>query len=43
MLVQFSAEVLGKPHAYICVSYSYEEFLAWEGTFDPAFLLTIVR
>ncbi|KAF7796297.1 hypothetical protein EIP86_007474 [Pleurotus ostreatoroseus] len=36
-----AAEVLGKPHAYICVSYTYNEFLTWEGTFDPAFLLAI--
>ncbi|KAI0792798.1 Tautomerase/MIF [Abortiporus biennis] len=39
---KFSAEVLGKPIAYICVSYTYNEYLAWEGTFEPAFLLNIV-
>ena len=41
--VQFSAETLAKPLSYICVSYSYNEYLAWSGTFDPAFLLAIVR
>ncbi|PSR70562.1 hypothetical protein PHLCEN_2v13601 [Hermanssonia centrifuga] len=37
----FSANLLKKPHAYISVSYTYNEFLAWEGTFEPAFLLNI--
>lgn len=43
VVTQFSADLLKKPHAYICVSYTHNEYLAWEGTFEPAFLLTIVR
>jgi len=39
---KFAAETLEKPLAYICVSYEYKEYLAWEGTFEPAFLLNIV-
>lgn len=39
---KFSAEVLGKPLAYIATSYTYNEYLAWEGTFEPAFILNIV-
>lgn len=41
--VQFSATTLRKPLAYICVSYTHNEYLAWEGTFEPAFLLSVVR
>ncbi|KAI0303513.1 Tautomerase/MIF [Multifurca ochricompacta] len=38
---KFSANLLGKPESYISVSYKYNEFLSFHGTFDPAFLLTI--
>ncbi|KAK7688987.1 hypothetical protein QCA50_007678 [Cerrena zonata] len=38
---KFSAELLGKPLAYIATSYTYNEHLAWEGTFEPAFLLSV--
>ncbi|KAI0701190.1 Tautomerase/MIF superfamily [Cytidiella melzeri] len=44
-LVEFSklaAETLNKPESYITVSYSYNEYMAWEGTFDPTYLLNIV-
>lgn len=41
-LTQLSAEVLGKPLKYIAVCYEYNESLSFAGTFDPAFLLTIV-
>jgi phenylpyruvate tautomerase len=34
---------LGKPEKYIAVSYRYNEFLSFRGTFEPAFLLTVVR
>ncbi len=40
---KFSANLLKKPHIYICASYTYNEYLAWEGTFEPAFLLNIAR
>ncbi|KAI0082863.1 Tautomerase/MIF [Panus rudis PR-1116 ss-1] len=39
---QFAATLLGKPLAYIAASYTYNETLAWNGTFEPAFLLNIV-
>ena len=38
---QFSAETLGKPESYICVSYTYNETLIFDGTFEPAFLFNI--
>lgn len=41
--IQFAAELLKKDLKYICVSYQYNEYLAWHGTFDPAFILNIVR
>ncbi|KIP01870.1 hypothetical protein PHLGIDRAFT_20586, partial [Phlebiopsis gigantea 11061_1 CR5-6] len=37
----FSAELLKKPLQYICVTYTYNENMAWNATFDPAFLLHI--
>ncbi|KAJ3558002.1 hypothetical protein NM688_g1167 [Phlebia brevispora] len=39
---QLAAKTLGKPLAYICVSYQYNEYLAWNGTFDPAFLVAVI-
>ncbi|THH21102.1 hypothetical protein EW146_g406 [Bondarzewia mesenterica] len=36
------AKILGKPEAYISVSYHYEEILTFNGTFDPALLLNII-
>ncbi|EIM90269.1 Tautomerase/MIF [Stereum hirsutum FP-91666 SS1] len=36
-----AAEVLGKPELYISVAYNYSEFLTFNGSFDPAFLLKI--
>ncbi|KAH9857596.1 Tautomerase/MIF [Lenzites betulinus] len=38
---KFSAETLGKPEAYISVNYIYNEFLTFNGTFDPAIVLVI--
>ncbi|KAI0802012.1 Tautomerase/MIF superfamily [Irpex lacteus] len=38
----FAAETLGKPKQYIVVSYVHQEYFAWNGTFDPAYLLQIV-
>ncbi|KAI0087774.1 Tautomerase/MIF superfamily [Irpex rosettiformis] len=39
---KFAAETLGKPESYIVVSYTHQEFMAWHGTFDPAYLLSVV-
>ncbi|KAI0253808.1 Tautomerase/MIF, partial [Lactifluus subvellereus] len=36
-----AADLLEKPEQYISVSYRYNEFLSFHGTFEPAFLLTI--
>ncbi|KAI0059511.1 Tautomerase/MIF [Artomyces pyxidatus] len=38
---KLAATTLNKPESYIAVSYRYNEFLSWEGTFDPAFLLVV--
>ncbi|EMD34384.1 hypothetical protein CERSUDRAFT_97644 [Gelatoporia subvermispora B] len=38
---KFSAELLNKPELYISVSYDYNENLTFNGSFDPALLLTI--
>ncbi|OJT08020.1 Macrophage migration inhibitory factor [Trametes pubescens] len=38
---KFAAEALGKPESYISVSYHYQEYLTFAGSFDPAFLLYI--
>lgn len=32
-----------KPEKHILVSYQYNEFLSFSGTFDPAFRLGLVR
>jgi len=37
----FAAKTLGKPEVYISVSYTYNENLTFNGSFDPAFLMTI--
>ncbi|KAF8655871.1 hypothetical protein AX16_002954 [Volvariella volvacea WC 439] len=36
-----SAEILGKPESYIATDVRYNEYLSWNGTFEPAFLLKI--
>jgi len=41
-LSKLAAEILNKPLGYICVSYDFNENLAWNGTFEPAFLLTLI-
>jgi phenylpyruvate tautomerase len=38
---KFSAETLKKPELYITSSYTHNETLTFQGTFDPAFVLTI--
>lgn len=40
---KLSAEVLKKPESYVSISYTYNETLSFDGTFDPAFLLKVVR
>lgn len=37
----FTARTLNKPVPAICVSYTHVEHMAFNGTVDPAFLLTI--
>ncbi|GBE83366.1 Tautomerase/MIF [Sparassis latifolia] len=37
----FGAKVLNKPPSAMSLSYTYNENLTFNGTFDPAFLLTI--
>ncbi|CAL1703408.1 unnamed protein product [Somion occarium] len=39
---KLAADLLGKPISYIATSYTYNEHLAWGGTFEPAFILNIV-
>ncbi|KAG5642399.1 hypothetical protein DXG03_002831 [Asterophora parasitica] len=39
---KFAAETLSKPEVYISVKITYNEILTFQGTFDPAFQLTIV-
>jgi len=34
---------LQKPEKYISISFRHNEYLTFAGTFDPAFLLVIVR
>ncbi|KAI9456697.1 Tautomerase/MIF [Lactarius psammicola] len=41
-LSKLGAEILKKPEKYILVSYRYNEFLSFNGTFDPAFQLTLI-
>ncbi|KAG6898237.1 hypothetical protein C0992_002251 [Termitomyces sp. T32_za158] len=38
---KFSADTLKKPEVYITVKYVYNETLTFQGTFDPAFTLTV--
>lgn len=40
---QLAAETLAKPEQYISINYTYDEFLTFAGSCEPAFLLTIVR
>ncbi|KAL5528924.1 hypothetical protein ACEPAG_4898 [Sanghuangporus baumii] len=39
---KLAARVLGKPESYISVSYTYNESLTFGGSFEPAFILTVV-
>ncbi len=39
---KFAAETLGKPEDYISVHLDHNKPLTFKGTFEPAFLLTIV-
>ncbi|OBZ75583.1 Macrophage migration inhibitory factor [Grifola frondosa] len=38
---KLAAKTLGKPEVYISVSYTHNEYLTFNGTFEPAFLLAI--
>ncbi|KAI0685798.1 Tautomerase/MIF superfamily, partial [Cytidiella melzeri] len=43
-LAEFSklaSATLGKPESFINVSYTYNEYMTWGGSFDPAYLLAI--
>ncbi|KAH9842541.1 Tautomerase/MIF [Rhodofomes roseus] len=37
----YAAKALKKPELYISVSYHYNENLTFNGSFDPAFLMTV--
>ncbi|KAI8999062.1 Tautomerase/MIF [Trametes punicea] len=39
---KFAAETLGKPEAYISVEYSYNEYLTFNGSHNPALILQII-
>ncbi|KAH9063772.1 Tautomerase/MIF superfamily [Lactarius deliciosus] len=39
---QLGADLLNKPEKYISITYRYNEFLTFGGTFDPAFQLTVI-
>ncbi|KAH9038946.1 Tautomerase/MIF superfamily [Lactarius pseudohatsudake] len=41
-LSKLGADILKKPEKYISISYRYNEFLTFSGTFDPAFQLTVI-
>jgi len=41
-LSKLGAELLNKPEKYILISYRYNEFLTFNGTFEPAFQLQLV-
>ncbi|KAF8352250.1 Tautomerase/MIF [Amanita rubescens] len=38
---KLGAKVLGKPEGLMCASYTYNETMAYAGTFEPAFQLFI--
>lgn len=40
--LQVAEKILQKPESYIAVSYTYNEYLSFGGSFDPAFLLSVV-
>jgi len=40
-LSKLSSQILGKPENVIAVKYTHNEVLCWEGTFDPAFVLSV--
>ncbi|RXW22232.1 hypothetical protein EST38_g3613 [Candolleomyces aberdarensis] len=40
---KFAAKILSKPEQYISINVKYNPTLSFAGTFEPAFLLTIVR
>ncbi|KAN0127574.1 Tautomerase/MIF [Lactarius tabidus] len=39
---QLGAEMLKRPEKYVLISYRYNEFLSFNGSFDPAFQLTVI-
>jgi len=39
---KFTSQIFGKPENLVLVKYTHNEALCWGGTFDPAFVLTIV-
>lgn len=41
-LSKLGAEMLKRPEKYVLVSYRYNEFLSFNGSFDPAFQLTVI-
>ncbi|KAF8274267.1 Tautomerase/MIF [Lactarius quietus] len=41
-LSKFGAMLLKKPEKYILISYRYNEFLSFNGSFNPAFQLGVV-
>jgi hypothetical protein len=40
---KFAADTLSKPEKYISVTVNHDEALSFAGTFDPAFLMVVVR
>jgi phenylpyruvate tautomerase len=42
-MAQVASNTLQKPEAFISISYRHNEHLSFAGTFDPAFLLNVVR
>ncbi|KAF8274264.1 Tautomerase/MIF [Lactarius quietus] len=41
-LSKLGANMLKRPEKYILISYRYNEFLSFNGSFDPAFQLTVI-
>ncbi|CDO68899.1 hypothetical protein BN946_scf185000.g42 [Trametes cinnabarina] len=39
---KFAAETLGKPESYISVHYNYSELLTFNGSFDPAVIVSVI-
>jgi phenylpyruvate tautomerase len=40
--LKVGAETLGKPEGYITVNITHNETLTFAGTFDPAYVLSVV-